>query len=126
VIERCRAYDRVIVVSEHDAIVAAARRQRPGWCYGAPMGEVRGIVVAARLRLAWLARTRADIFMIPETHEGRQVLDDRLLNVLHRRGKKVWIWVVNQPADVGRLRRLGVDGIFTEYPQRILQASASA
>jgi len=121
-IETQRAAERVIMVSEHDAMLAACRRLRPDWTYGAAMGEVRKIVFANKLRLQRLITTPADIFMIPETHGQMRVLDARLLRELHRRGKKVWVWIVNDPAGVARLRDLGVDGVFTEFPRRMLEA----
>ena len=85
------------------------------------MGEVRKIVFANKLRLQRLVSTPADIFMIPEMHNQMRVLDERLLNELHRRGKRVWVWVVNANADVERLRAQGVDGVFTEFPERIVK-----
>lgn len=119
VIERCQAVDRVILVSEHDAMVATCRRLRPDWRYGAATNEVRRIVLASRLRLARFVHAPADAFMIPEFHEGRRVLDERLLAELHRRGKQVWVWIVNEPSDATRLRAMGVDGVFTEFPSRM-------
>lgn len=38
----------------------------------------------------------------------------------HRRGMRVWVYTVNEPDDARRLQALGVDGIFTDYPQRFL------
>lgn len=38
----------------------------------------------------------------------------------HRRGLKVNVYTVNEPDDVARLQRLGVDGVFTDHPERIL------
>jgi glycerophosphoryl diester phosphodiesterase len=34
----------------------------------------------------------------------------------HSRGRRVHVWTVNDPADMRRLRLLGVDGIFTDDP----------
>lgn len=36
----------------------------------------------------------------------------------HRRGLKVFVYTVNTPADISRMRAMGVDGIFTDYPER--------
>ncbi len=38
----------------------------------------------------------------------------------HRRGIRLIPWTVNEPADLLRLRALGVDGLITDYPDRAL------
>lgn len=37
----------------------------------------------------------------------------------HRRGLKVVVWTVNEPADMASLIDFGVDGIITDYPDRL-------
>lgn len=41
----------------------------------------------------------------------------------HRRGLKVFVYTVNAAKDIQRMRDLGVDGVFTNFPDRVLQAS---
>jgi len=36
----------------------------------------------------------------------------------HGRGLKVFVWTVNEPEDISRMKELEVDGIFTNYPDR--------
>jgi glycerophosphoryl diester phosphodiesterase len=38
----------------------------------------------------------------------------------HRRGLKVFVYTVNRPEDVKRMRAMGVNGVFTNYPERVL------
>ena len=45
---------------------------------------------------------------------GKDAVDN-----LHRLGMKVIPWTVNDPEDMRRLRAWGVDGIITDYPDRI-------
>ncbi|MDB5987523.1 MAG: glycerophosphodiester phosphodiesterase, partial [Nevskia sp.] len=35
-------------------------------------------------------------------------------------GLKVYVYTVNDPAELKALRALGVDGVFTDYPERAL------
>ncbi|MEL6627738.1 MAG: glycerophosphodiester phosphodiesterase family protein, partial [Bacteroidota bacterium] len=39
---------------------------------------------------------------------------------LQRQGMKVIPWTVNQPADIQRLMGWGVDGIISDYPDRVI------
>ena len=44
----------------------------------------------------------------------------RFVEDAHRRGLRVFIYTVNDPADLARLREWGVDGVFTDFPERAL------
>jgi glycerophosphoryl diester phosphodiesterase len=38
----------------------------------------------------------------------------------HERGMAVYVWTVNTEAEVGLLQSVGIDGIFTDYPDRFV------
>ena len=46
----------------------------------------------------------------------------RLVEALHERNKKLFVWTANKPADYRRLIGQGVDGIVTDYPDRLIAA----
>ena len=46
-------------------------------------------------------------------------IDRAQLEEAHRLGLTVVVWTVNQPARMGALIDLGVDGIITDYPDRL-------
>ena len=39
----------------------------------------------------------------------------------HGRGLKVFVYTVNRPGDMKRMKAMGVDGVFTNYPDRVLK-----
>lgn len=47
--------------------------------------------------------------------------DPALIRDAQRRGLKVLVYTVNQPEDLAHVKKLGVDGIFTDYPERALR-----
>jgi len=49
-----------------------------------------------------------------------EFVDDKLIADAHARGLKLYAYTVNHPEEMRRLRSLGVDGIFTDYPDRAL------
>jgi glycerophosphoryl diester phosphodiesterase len=57
---------------------------------------------------------------IPEEHKGRRLLTPSLVAAAHRRGLKVIPWTINREADMRRLLSWGVDGLNTDYPDRLL------
>ncbi|ATL98947.1 glycerophosphodiester phosphodiesterase [Aeromonas bestiarum] len=50
-------------------------------------------------------------------------VDTALVMDAHRRGLKVLVYTVDQPADLAALAAMGVDGIFTNRPDRFLTAA---
>lgn len=58
---------------------------------------------------------------IPEQYEGIPVLTPELLEAAHRFGLEVHIWTVIEEADMRRQLEMGVDGIMTDYPDRLIK-----
>jgi glycerophosphoryl diester phosphodiesterase len=42
------------------------------------------------------------------------------VSTLHSAGFKVFVYTVNEPDDIALMRALGVDGVFTDFPDRVL------
>lgn len=49
------------------------------------------------------------------------VLDKTIVQACHSVGKKLWVYTVNHARDMKRCKQLGVDAIFTNYPQKACQ-----
>lgn len=48
-----------------------------------------------------------------------EFVDQQLVDDAHARGLKVYVYTVNHPEDIERMHRMGVDGVFTNYPERV-------
>jgi glycerophosphoryl diester phosphodiesterase len=46
-----------------------------------------------------------------------------LIEELHGRGIRVIPWTVNRPEDMLEMKRLGADGLITDYPETALALS---
>ncbi|MEM7802224.1 MAG: glycerophosphodiester phosphodiesterase family protein, partial [Chloroflexota bacterium] len=44
-----------------------------------------------------------------------------VVTAAHKRGLDVHVWTINEPHEMQQLIEIGVDGIFTDYPSRLLQ-----
>jgi len=47
---------------------------------------------------------------------NHEILDRRIVDRIHDRQRKVMAWTIRKEKDMGRVKRLGVDGIITDYP----------
>lgn len=45
-------------------------------------------------------------------------IDDAQVEAIHAAGLRVFVYTVNAPEDLQRLRAMGVDGVFSDYPDR--------
>jgi len=52
--------------------------------------------------------------------------DGKLVNDLHRNDRALWVWTVDEPKDIERMLRLGVDGIISNWPDRVVTALAES
>ncbi len=48
-----------------------------------------------------------------------RTLDENLVEEAHNRGFKVFVWTVNEVEDIEKMKSIGVDGIISDYPDRI-------
>jgi glycerophosphoryl diester phosphodiesterase len=62
----------------------------------------------------------AQALQVPEKYGRIQVITPRFLRAAHARNLRVHVWTVNDPQQMQRLVDLGVDGIMTDYPQRLI------
>lgn len=42
-----------------------------------------------------------------------------IIDELHKKEIKVFVFTVNEPEDIGHVKAMGIDGIFSDYPDRI-------
>jgi glycerophosphoryl diester phosphodiesterase len=54
--------------------------------------------------------------------QDRSTLDDMLVRTVHSAGAKLMVWTVDDPDEMARFIRWGVDGICTNYPERARRA----
>jgi glycerophosphoryl diester phosphodiesterase len=53
-------------------------------------------------------------------HQNFEMIDEHFVREAHQRGLNVFAYTVNNPEDIARMAMLGVDGVFTDYPDRVL------
>lgn len=54
-------------------------------------------------------------------HLSLEFIDRRFVDDAHSRSLRVFVFTVNHPEDIIKMGELGVDGVFTNYPERVLK-----
>jgi len=63
----------------------------------------------------------AQALQVPENYGDLQVANKRFVEAAHARNMRVQVWTVNDIDSMKRLLRNGVDGIMTDYPQKLIE-----
>jgi glycerophosphoryl diester phosphodiesterase len=119
VIERAGMRRRVLVASEDDAPIGEIRALAPRLPTGFPYREI----VAFMMALAPGAdpyEPRGDALQIPPEHDGWRLVTPESVAAAHRAGAEMHVWTVNDAAEMRAMLALGVDGIITDHPARLL------
>jgi glycerophosphoryl diester phosphodiesterase len=113
----------VLLATEEDEIMAEIRAAledsdtpiATGFCYG----EVAAFI-------AWLERGCAERYhppgqamQLPCEFGGRTLVSAQTVAAAHQPGVEMFVWTIDDPAEMRRLLDLGVDGIVTDYPARL-------
>lgn len=119
VIDRAGARERVVLAGFDDAVVRRARQLAPDVPTSMTQGEAMRMQVMLRLGLGGFWRPPARVAQLPERYKGVPIVTEALIRLAHRLGVPVHVWTVNDVGDMRRLAALGVDGVITDYPDRM-------
>ncbi len=75
-----------------------------------------GLLLVRPTRL-WLRSARA--LGVSAVHPPLRYVRAGLVEKAHEHGLEVFVYTVNTPESIARMRSLGVDGVFTDFPDRI-------
>jgi glycerophosphoryl diester phosphodiesterase len=119
VIDRTKAHDRICLGSFSDRRRRAVVRR-----LSAPVATSAGRMIVARFRTVTSVRLLArylqavlhdvDCIQVPERIGRISLVSPAAVDAVHRAGKQVHVWTVNDEAAMHRLLDLGVDGIMTD------------
>lgn len=112
--------DRVMVASFSSKVLKAFRRVCPEVTTSAGTGEVALFYVLNLVCLGRVYRSAFEAFQIPEYRDGLRLLTKRFVKTAHCLNLAVHVWTINETTDMQRLLDLGVDGIVTDYPNRLI------
>jgi glycerophosphoryl diester phosphodiesterase len=119
-VERHGILDRVVVAAERHEFGRDFRRLSGGRIpTSASRRECLQFWLASRARLTSLLRFSYQALQIPVRAGNVTLVTPELLDAAHRAGLAVHVWTIDEAAEMTRLLDLGVDGLMSDYPDRL-------
>ena len=57
-------------------------------------------------------------------HPSIEFIDREFVSDAHKRDLRVYVFTVDNPDQIDRMRKMGVDGVFTNYPERVVNSGS--
>jgi glycerophosphoryl diester phosphodiesterase len=112
---------RVMVAAFRGNVMEQFRRECPEVATSASTAEVAGFLALQRSGLAGSYGPQMQALQVPERAGALLVLTGDFVKAAHARNLRVHAWTVNAEGDMRRLIALGIDGVMTDYPDRLLR-----
>jgi len=112
--------DKTIVGSFNQTTIDDFRRQCPEVATSASPAEVSQFLALSKTGLGESYNPPMQALQVPQKFGGWQIITKQFVADSHRRNLQVHVWTVNDATEMQSLIDLGVDGIMTDYPDRLL------
>ncbi len=112
--------EKVLVPSFSDQAISEFRAACPEVATAAGSDEARNFVIANFLLASGLLEPAYQAFQVPEESGGIPVVIPHFVNSAQDHNLQVHVWTVNESEDMKRFIDMGVDGIMTDRPDRLL------
>ena len=119
-----RQYNRqeqVLIVSFHDSEMKDFRQNCPEVVTAGGPSEIRNFYILHRAFLANLYKPNADAFQVPEYQDKLHIATKRFIKNAQSKNIQVHVWTVDEVVDMQRIIDLGVNGIITDRPDRLMK-----
>lgn len=126
--------ERVLLTAEDTDLMAALRRavadaELPvavGACVGDVIGFVQSMVAGRPPPTVSIEGHRLGpmALQVPPRTAAGPLVDAAFVEHAHAHGLFVHVWTINDPSEIERLLELGVDGIVSDFPGRVVAAIA--
>jgi glycerophosphoryl diester phosphodiesterase len=126
-IESRGLHDRLLVAASRDQLVREFRAVSSGTvATSAGANESRLFWAASRIGLTRRVSTPYDALQVPVSSGRLTVIDRYFVNAAHACGVQVHAWTIDDISEMDRLLALGVDGIMSDRPDRLIEVLKTA
>lgn len=114
--------DQVLVNSSHPSVMSRFRRiNRQAVYTGADAWECLKAFASLRLGVSGWYIPKDDAMQVPRVYRCLQVVRKDMARLCKTHGIKLHVWTIDEPEVMEQLLHLGVDGIMTDRPDRLLE-----
>ncbi len=111
---------QVLVASFRQEAMEAFRQECPEVATSTGRSEVTRFYIFSSLFMESILSPNAHALQVPEYEGKLKVLSQRFVDGAKNRNIEVHAWTINEVEDMERILELGVDGIITDYPDRLM------
>ncbi|MHC5108324.1 MAG: glycerophosphodiester phosphodiesterase [Planctomycetota bacterium] len=118
-----RAHDKaeeVLVVANDLSPIDAFRDACPEVATAASESEAQAFFISTFIPLYGDCLSTTSTLQLPEYSDNIKVVTPAFVAAVHRSAAMIHVWTVNETADMRRFLDLGVDGIISDFPDRLL------
>lgn len=116
-----RMTEKVIVGSFRQEVIDEFRQQCSEVATSASPSEASQFLAMYKTGLGANYTPPMQALQVPENLGYLSVVTRDFVETAHRLNLKVHVWTVNEKEDMKRLIEMGVDGVMTDYPDRLLE-----
>ena len=120
-IKRYNFEQQVLVASFRDRPLETFRRACPQVATSAAFGAGLKFTLLHWFRLDAAYHPIHQAFQFPQRLGKIEPVDQRFVERAHAHNVEVYVWTVNEADDMGQLIDIGIDGLTTDYPDRLLK-----
>jgi glycerophosphoryl diester phosphodiesterase len=113
--------DKVIIGSFNDDVLEDFRQTCKGVATSASPSEATGFLARYKVGLDDNYMPKMSALQIPQRIGSFEIVTKDYLKAAHAQNLQVHVWTINKTEDMKHLIEIGVDGIMTDYPDRLLE-----
>lgn len=113
--------EELVTVAAKDHLVHKRFRSinKAGIATSASIKQGTVFSILSEIGLSKLYHPDIKAFQLPEKIKGSQVVTPKLIKAAHEQGIEVHVWIINDTNDMKKLIGMGIDGIITDFPDRL-------
>ncbi len=108
-VEAEKLENKVIIRSSTDLVVSSLKKRKPLWIYGSTQSDNTVMLTMASAYLEGLPRFERDYYFTELTYRNRNMINDRVLNEVRKRQKKIAIGPVENLEEKNKALALNPD-----------------